>query len=121
MPPLLFHFSSDLNLDKFRFAEFNSLCQIFNIQSVTHDANPQDGYPFVFVRGMSEETAKQFATREFMLKFVIYLSCSLKGFLYFSRTIIDVWADAPTFEEAFSQLSKKSESEYNSEIVCVVC
>ena len=69
MPPLLFHFSAELNQDSFRMPEFDSLCKLFNATTVTHDAAPGDSYPFVLVRGMSEELAKKFASREFMLKY----------------------------------------------------
>ena len=72
MPPLLFHFSAELNLDYFRIPEFNSLCQLFGATSVTHDAVPGDSYPFVLVRGMDEDLAKKFASREFMLKYSFF-------------------------------------------------
>ena len=40
---------------------------------------------------------------------------SLDQFL--NRTIIDVWADAPTFEEAYAQLAALDSNTYNKHIV----
>ncbi|KAH7826669.1 putative DNA binding protein [Monocercomonoides exilis] len=92
----LFIFSSEFGLDTFRIPEFNSLCQLFNAKAVTHDALPGDAYPFVKVRGIDEETAKLIASREMMLKY-----------------IIEVWAEAPTFDDAFQQLSQMNETKYD--------
>ena len=74
MPPLLFHFSAEYTLHTFRMPEFESLCKLFKVTSVTTDYVHGDSYPFVLVRGLSEDLAKQFASREFLLKFLLFFS-----------------------------------------------
>ena len=87
MPPLLFHFSAEYTLHTFRMPEFESLCKIFKVTSVTTDYVPGDSYPFVLVRGMTEDLAKQFASREFLLKFLSFFSF-LSQFLSIGRLLM---------------------------------
>lgn len=118
MPPLLFHFSTELNLDDFRMPEFDSLCQLFNVKDVTHDASPGDPYPFVLVNNMSEDVAKQFAAREIMLKYVVINTFFKFLYIFINRKIIDVWADAETFEDAYKMLREMDPEKFNKYIVC---
>ncbi|KAA6389911.1 MAG: putative tRNA guanosine-2'-O-methyltransferase [Streblomastix strix] len=99
MTTLLFAFSNELDFNNFRVPEFWSLCKLFNVQNVVLD-QPTDRFPpFIIVRGMSEEDAIKIASREIMLKHVF-----------------ELWAQAPTFLQAFEQLEKLDDLEFEQKI-----